>query len=59
MESILTSEEPRRSTQQQKFVSFGKDFVALLLKNDPQTFKAVMSSSESNYWKEAVNSEIE
>ena len=33
--------------------------VALLLENEPQTFKAAMSSSESTYWKEAVNSEIE
>ena len=59
MENILTSEEPRRSTRQRKFVSFGPDFVALLLENEPQTFKAVISSSESTYWKEAVNSEIE
>ena len=58
MENILTSEEPRRSTREQKFVSFGPDFVALLLENEPQTFKTAMSSSESTYWKEAVNSEI-
>ena len=54
MENILTSKEPRRSTRQRKFVSFGPDFVALLLENEPQTFKAAMSSSESTYWKEAV-----
>ena len=59
MENILTSEEPRRSTGQQKSVSFGSDFVEILLENEPQTFKSVMSSSESTYWKEAVNSEIE
>ena len=59
MKNILTSEEPRHSTRQRKFVSFGPDFVALLLENEPQTFKAAMSSSESTYWKEAVNSEIE
>ena len=59
MENILTSEEPRRSTRQWKSVSFEPDFVALLLENEPQTFKAAMSSSESTYWKEAVNSEIE
>ena len=29
MENILTSEEPRRSTRQRKFVSFGPNFVAL------------------------------
>ena len=33
--------------------------MAFLLENEPQTFKAAMSSSESIYWKEAVNSEIE
>ena len=44
METILTSEEPRRSTQQRKSVSFGPNFVALLLENEPQTFKAAMSS---------------
>ena len=59
MENILTSEEPRRSTRQRKSVSFGPDFITLLLENEPQTFKAAMSLSESTYWKEAVNSEIE
>ena len=59
MENILTSEEPRRSTRQRKSVSFGRYFVALLLENEPQTFKEAMSSSESTYWKEVVNSEIE
>ena len=42
MENILTSEEPRRSTRQRKSVSFGPDFVALLLENEPQTFKAAI-----------------
>ena len=59
MKNILTSEEPRCSTRQRKSSSIGPDFVALLLENDPQTFKATMSQSESTYWKEAVNSEIE
>ena len=59
MENILTSEEPRRSTRQRKSVSFGPDFVAQLLENERQTFEAAMSSSESTFWKEAVNSEIE
>ncbi|XP_069149389.1 uncharacterized protein [Solanum lycopersicum] len=36
-----------------------KVVIALLLANESQTFKAAMSSSMSNYWKEAVNSEIE
>ena len=59
MENILTSEEPRRSTRQRKSVSFGPDFVALLLENEPQIFQVVMSSFESTYWKETINSEIE
>ena len=59
MENILTSEEPRQSTRQRKSVSFGLDFLALFLENEPQTFKAAMSSSESTYWKVAVNREIE
>ena len=33
--------------------------MALLLKNEPQIFKTTMSSSESTYWKEAVNNVIE
>ena len=59
MENILTSEEPRPSTHQRKSGSFGPYFIALLLGNEPQTFKATMSSSESTYWNEAANSEIE
>ena len=49
MENVLTSEEPRRSTRQRKSASFGPNFVTLLLENEPQTFKAAMSSSESTY----------
>ena len=49
MKNIITSEEPRRSTRQQKSVSFGLAFLALFLENEPQTFKAAMSSSESTY----------
>ena len=30
-----------------------------MLENEPQIFKAAMSSSESTYWKEVINSEIE
>ena len=47
MGNILTSEEPWCSTRHRKTSSFGPDFVTLLLENEPQTFKATMSSSES------------
>ena len=33
--------------------------MVLYLENEPQTLKVAMSSSESTYWKEVVNSEIE
>ena len=52
MKNILTSEKPRHSSRQRKSASFGQDFVALLLENEPQTFKAAISSSESTYWSE-------
>ena len=55
----LSIEDPRRSTCQRRPSSFGSDFVSLLLENDPQTYKAPMSSSVSSYWKKVVNSEIE
>ena len=47
MKNIITSEEPRRSTRQQKSAYFRPDFVALLLENKTQTFKAIMCLSES------------
>ena len=52
-------EEPRRSKRQRVPKSFGPDFLAFLLENEPQTFKEAMKSFEAQYWKEAVNSEVE
>lgn len=52
-------ENPRRSKRQRISTSFGPDFLTFLLENEPRTFKEAMSSSEAQYWKEAVNSEIE
>ena len=58
-ENTLTSADPRPSTRQQKPDSFGPDFLALFLEGEPQIFKAFMSLSDSTYWKEVVNSEID
>ena len=52
-------ENPRRSKRQRISTSFGPDFLTFLLENEPRTFKEAMSSLEAQYWKEAVNSEIE
>ena len=58
MENTLPSEDPRHITRKWKATYFRPDFVTLLLENELQTFKTVMSSSESTYRNEAVNSEI-
>ena len=58
-ENVPNIEEPRRSKRQRVPKSFGPNFLAFLLENEPQTFKEAMKSSEAQYWKEAVNSEVE
>ncbi|XP_070045004.1 uncharacterized protein [Nicotiana tomentosiformis] len=58
-ENIPSEEDPRRSKRQRTSTSFGPDFVTFLLENEPQTFKTAISSSDSAFWKEAVNSEIQ
>ncbi|PHT51255.1 Peroxidase 9 [Capsicum baccatum] len=58
-ENVYNEENPRRSTRQRTSTSFGSNFVTFLLENEPQTFTEVMSSSDSSFWKEAVNSEID
>ncbi|PHT32531.1 TMV resistance protein N [Capsicum baccatum] len=58
-ENVHNEENPRRSTRQRTSTSFGSDFVTFLLEDEPRTFKEAMSSSDSSFWKEAVNSEID
>ncbi|PHT29367.1 hypothetical protein CQW23_31044 [Capsicum baccatum] len=58
-ENVHNEENPRRSTCQRTSTSFGSDFVTFLLENEPRTFKEAMSSSDSSFWKEAVDSEID
>ncbi|XP_070017891.1 uncharacterized protein [Nicotiana sylvestris] len=52
-------EDPRRSKCQRTSTFFGLDFVTFLLENEPQTFRATMPSSDSTFWKETINSEIQ
>ena len=52
-------EEPRRSKRQRTSKSFGPDFYAYMIENEPLTYQQAMSSPDAPYWKEAVNSEIE
>ncbi|PHU14405.1 Calcineurin B-like protein 4 [Capsicum chinense] len=58
-ENVHNEENPRCSTRQRTSTSFGSNFLTFLLENEPQTFKEAMSSSDSSFWKEAVNSEID
>ncbi|PHT84306.1 hypothetical protein T459_12749 [Capsicum annuum] len=58
-ENVHNEENPRRRTRQRTSTTFGSDFVTFLLENKPQIFKETMSSSDSSFWKEAVNSEID
>jgi len=39
--------------------TFGPNFLAYLLKNEPQTYSKAMSYPKVSYWNETVNSEIE
>ena len=52
-------EEPRRSKRKRTSKSFGTDFYAYMIENEPLTYQQAMSSPDAPYWKEAVNSEIE
>ncbi|PHU12207.1 hypothetical protein BC332_19137 [Capsicum chinense] len=54
-ENVHNEENSRRSIRQRTSTSFGSDFVTFFLENEPQTFKEVMASLDSSFWKEAVN----
>ena len=51
LSKVVASSKHRVSNSQRKPTYFVPDFVALLLENEPQTFKAAMSSSESTIGK--------
>ena len=49
--------EPRRSKRTWTLISFGEDFFTYLVEGDPNSFKEAIDSSESPFWKEAIDSE--
>ncbi|GJW79895.1 retrovirus-related pol polyprotein from transposon TNT 1-94 [Tanacetum coccineum] len=51
--------EPRRSKRTKVTKDFGPDYMTHIVNEEPQTYKAVMESSEAPYWKEAIQSEID
>jgi len=54
----ITDSEPRRSKRIRILTSFSEDFFTYLVEGDPSSFKEAMDSSESPFWKEAIDSEI-
>ena len=54
----VTDSEPRRSKRIRTLTSFGEDFFTYLVEGDPNSFKEVIDSSESPFWKEIIDSEI-
>ena len=58
-EPIVNAEiEPRRRQRSRISKSFGPDFIAYVIKSEPQTFQEAMSTPEAQIWKEGINSEI-
>ncbi|GJZ55514.1 pol polyprotein [Tanacetum coccineum] len=51
--------EPRRSKHAKVTKDFGHDYMTYIVNEEPQTYKAVMESSEAPYWKETIQSEID
>jgi len=49
----------RRSKRIRKETSFGNDFYTYLIDNDHLTYYETISSSESNFWKEAIKIKID
>jgi hypothetical protein len=50
--------EPRRSKRGRIQKDYGEDFFTFLVEGDPSSYKEAMNSSESPFWKEAVDNEI-
>jgi hypothetical protein len=52
------NEAPRRSKRQRTAKSFGDDFIVYLVDDTPKTIEDAFSSSDADYWKEAIRSEM-
>jgi hypothetical protein len=54
-----STEHPRRSKRQRVEKSFGDDFTVYLVDDTPKTLSEAYASTDVEYWKEAVHSEME
>ena len=50
---------PRRSKRQRVAKSFGDDFIVYLVDDVPKTLPGAYASPDAEYWKEAVQSEMD
>ena len=55
----LVAEAPRRSKRQRVEKTFGDDFIVYLVDDVPKTLSEAYASSDAEYWKEAVRSEMD
>ncbi|KAK1664278.1 hypothetical protein QYE76_052437 [Lolium multiflorum] len=53
------SETPKRSKRQRAAKSFGDDFIVYLVDDTPSSISEAYASSNADYWKEAVRSEMD
>ena len=52
------NEAPRKSKWQRTSKSFGDDFIVYFVDDTPRTIEETYSSPDTDYWKEAVRSEM-
>ena len=52
-------ENIRRSKRQRKETSFGDDFYAYMIQDEPKNFYEAVSSPEEKFWKEAIQAELD
>ncbi|KAK1678392.1 hypothetical protein QYE76_039240 [Lolium multiflorum] len=53
------NEAPTRSKRQRTTKSFGNDFIVYLVDDTPTTISEALASPDADYWKEAVQSEMD
>ena len=53
------NETLRKSKRQMTAKSFGDDFIVYLVDDTPRTIEEAYSSPDTDYWKEAVRSEMD
>jgi len=58
IQNDFESEDLRRSKRPRKEKSFGDNFYTYLVDNDPLTYSEAISSSDSSFWKEAIDVEL-